>query len=94
MLRKVLLWVGVVLLAPALIAIAWDGAVAIPFAVLPALLVIGLLCERYIYKPIQTTEPGPGWQKTGERFVDPRSGLPVAVYYNRQTGERRYVAGG
>jgi hypothetical protein len=50
------------------------------------------LFERFIYKPIRSDKPGPGWDRTPERFVDPRSGQNVVVYYNKRTGERRYVA--
>ena len=59
---------------------------------LPLILLLCLLFERYIYKPIRPEPPGPGWRKTPERFVDPRSGQTVVVYYNPRTGERRYVA--
>jgi hypothetical protein len=36
--------------------------------------------------------PGPGWDRTAEKFADPRTGQTVIVYYNPRTGERRYVA--
>ncbi|TWB18664.1 hypothetical protein FBZ89_10943 [Nitrospirillum amazonense] len=56
----------------------------------------GVLClaacvERVAYKPLMTGLPGPGWQDTGERFTDPGTGAPVAVYYNAARLERRYV---
>jgi hypothetical protein len=63
----------------------WD---TLPFVVALAV----LLFERYVYKPIRPDAPGPEWDKTPERFEDPRSGRPVVVYYNPRTGERRYVA--
>ncbi|MDR3533257.1 MAG: hypothetical protein P4L90_22200 [Rhodopila sp.] len=84
------------ILGTALLAAALAGAVAgwhtLPIAVLAAVLVLGLLFERYVYKPIRPDPPGPGWDRTQERFVDPRSGQNVVVYYNPRTGERRYVA--
>ena len=92
MLRAVALGLSLVLLACGLVALVCLGTPAFPFVLFPALMVIGLLCERYLYKPIQTASPGPGWERTAERFVDPQSGRAVAVYFNRQTGERRYVA--
>jgi hypothetical protein len=44
----------------------------------------------YKRRPL-TAAPGPGWEATGERFLDPRSGELVAVYFCRRTGERAYV---
>jgi hypothetical protein len=35
--------------------------------------------------------PGPEWKFTGERFLDPRSGLTVEVWLLPRTGERAYV---
>lgn len=54
---------------------------------------VGLLVERYRYKPIETATEGAGWLRTGERFLDPDSGSPVDVLYHPGTGERRYVHG-
>jgi hypothetical protein len=31
------------------------------------------------------------WQPTGERFSDPTTGKEVEVFYDPQSGERRYV---
>ena len=64
----------------------------LPMAIAPALVLFGLLFERFIYKPIRTDRPGSDWDRTSERFTDPRSGRNVRVYYNPRTGERRYVA--
>jgi hypothetical protein len=81
----------------AVLVIMLAGAAAarwhtLPFAIAPALLLLGLLLERYIYKPIRLEPPGPGWDRTAEKFADPRTGQTVIVYYNPRTGERRYVA--
>jgi len=46
----------------------------------------------YKRRPL-TAPPGPGWEATGERFLDPRSGELVAVYFCRRSGERAYVKG-
>jgi len=35
--------------------------------------------------------PGPDWQPTDERFVDPSSGETIAVWFHPQSGERAYV---
>jgi hypothetical protein len=91
MFRAVLLAIGVVLLAGGVLGLI-EGCRTIPAAVSGALLVFGMLCERYIYKPIRKEAPGVGWDKTGEKFSDPRTGREVTVYFNARTGERRYVA--
>jgi len=53
---------------------------------------IGLLIERWRYKPLVERSPGPDWQVTDERFVDPETGKLVTVYFHPATGERRYIA--
>ena len=37
---------------------------------------------------------GAAWKPTDERFIDPETGEPVAVWFDPATGERRYVADG
>jgi hypothetical protein len=93
MLRNVALAVTALLVAAAVLG-AMAGWHTLPLAVLPGVLLLGLLFERYVYKPIRLEPPGPGWDRTQERFADPRTGQIVAVYYNPRTGERRYVAAG
>jgi hypothetical protein len=61
-------------------------------AVWAAIFVIGLAIERWRYKPLSSARPGPDWQVTDERFVDPETGKVVTVYYHPPTGERRYIA--
>ncbi len=56
------------------------------------ILLAGLAIERWRYKRLSATAPGPGWQKTDERFVDPETGKLVTVYFHPATGERRYIA--
>jgi hypothetical protein len=55
-------------------------------------LVVGLMIERWRYKPLAERSPGPDWTATDERFVDPETGKLVTVYYHPPSGERRYVA--
>jgi hypothetical protein len=55
-------------------------------------LLVGLLIERWRYKPLAGRPPGPDWQATDERFVDPETGKLVTVYFHPATGERRYIA--
>jgi hypothetical protein len=90
MLRTVLLIMGAILLATPLVA----SRAAIGPAVIGAVIVLAILVERFVYKPIGDEPPGPGWNKTDERFADPGSGRNVAVYYNPRTGQRRYIADG
>jgi hypothetical protein len=35
--------------------------------------------------------PGPGWELTEERFVDPGSGETLEVWFHPPSGERAYV---
>lgn len=65
---------------------------AVGLAAWAAIFLGGLAVERWRYKRLGTTPPGPGWQHTAERFVDPETGKMVTVYFHPQTGERRYVA--
>ncbi len=50
-----------------------------------AVLLVGLLIERWRYKPLTAAAPGPDWQRTDERFVDPETGKLVTVYYKPLT---------
>jgi hypothetical protein len=65
---------------PALVFVFWG-----------AVIVLGTVCERVIYKRIELGSPGPGWQRTTERFLDDQTGQPVTVYVEPKTGERAYV---
>jgi hypothetical protein len=67
------------LIAPALYALGFGS-----------LLVLGTAFERWRYRS-NDDRPAVGWEPTGERFEDPETGKPVQVYYNPQSGERRYV---
>jgi hypothetical protein len=91
-LRKTVLAIGCALTGAGLVASIAVGASMLPLVILPGLLVIVLLCERFLYKPILDVPPGAGWQRTPERFQDPKSGRIIVVFYNPRTGERRYVA--
>ncbi len=55
-------------------------------------LLVGLAIERWRYKRLGATPPGPGWQQTDERFIDPETGRLVTVWFHPATGERRYIA--
>lgn len=55
------------------------------------LLILGTVFERVRYKAVRKGVPGPGWERTTERFVDEESGKTVTVYIRPGTGERMYV---
>jgi hypothetical protein len=93
MLRSALLAIGAGLLILAAV-LSFRGVFVLPMAIFGAVLVLGTLFERYVYKANARARPGPGWRETGERFVDPVSGRPVTVYEKTATGERRYVDSG
>ncbi len=90
MFRAVLFTIGVALLIAGSAA-AFAGWPVIPVAVLGAIMTLGLLFERYVYKPIRQERPGPEWEQTTERFIDPSSGRSISVCFNPHTGERRYI---
>jgi O-antigen/teichoic acid export membrane protein len=93
-LRLALYAVGLLLAAAALFqAAAGCAAAALWLGGLAAVLLLGLLFERWRYRGLAGAKPGPGWEETGERFVDPETGKRVTVWFHPETGERRYVAG-
>jgi hypothetical protein len=92
MLRAVLIAIGAAGLACGLASLAFGWFP--PLYVLGfwgALLLLGTLCERVIYKRTLPARPGAGWQRTAERFIDDATGEPVTVYIEPVTGERAYV---
>ena len=95
MLRTVLLWVGAILLVAGVIACLLTATVAgLPPAIVGLVIVLGLLVERRGYQSIRDEVPGPDWQNTGETFLDPNTGVRVAVYFQPATGKRVYVRAG
>jgi hypothetical protein len=95
MLRPVLLACGGLLVAGGALACVLTATPAgVSAIVLGLVIVIGLLVERRGYKPIQDQVPGSDWQNTGETFLDPGSGVQVAVYFQPSTGQRAYVRAG
>ena len=58
------------------------------------LFVLGTFYERFGYRGGTVSGAGGRWQQTSERFLDEESGLPVTVWFNPATGERRYVEQG
>jgi hypothetical protein len=94
LLRAALVVIGGIMLAGAAIgALAgWRLPAVLPLAFWGVVLAGGVLIERWRYRPLTDQRPGPDWQATYERFVDPESGRLVTVFFNPVTGERRYIA--
>jgi len=57
------------------------------------IIVLATVFERTIYKRTDKGNPGPGWTKTAERFVDEDTGQIVTVWIEPSSGERKYVRG-
>jgi len=92
MLRKWVLGVGLAVLGICTIVLITTGFPPMfVFLFWGVVLVLGIVFERFRYKPIEQSKPGPGWERTTERFVDEDSGKTVTVYIQPATGERAYV---
>ena len=93
MLRAFLVGISVVMLggALALFVVGWPQPGALMLVVWAIVLFVGVVFERTRYKAILETPPGPDYQPTAERFVDPESGVATVVWFNAKTGKRAYV---
>jgi hypothetical protein len=96
---------GCVVLLGAVIALAGIAGLALGpgqaagFPAVPALLLGCLIAVTAIAEPVygklvsRPSRPG-NWRRTGEKFIDPETGKPVEVWFEPNTGERRYVDAG
>ena len=92
MLRKVLVVLGLLLLGAAGYMVAQHRYMFLPqLLILGLMLTVGIVWERWQYKPPQSGRPDPHWQATGERFVDPQSGKTLEVYFDPRNGESHYL---
>jgi hypothetical protein len=93
MLRTLAILLGLALLclAGVLACHAHTPLAALGPGVMGALIVLGTLIERFRYRRLGDVAPGPDWTDTGERFRDPATNAPVAVYFHTGSGERRYI---
>jgi hypothetical protein len=94
MLRRVVLWFGLAILALAALLIISGhrhGGVG-ALLVWGIILAGGIAFERFRYKPDLDRPPGPGFIRTDEKTVDERG--VVTVWFNPTTGERAYVRAG
>lgn len=83
--------VALIVLVLAIFGALFDAG-AWPFVILMAIICGALAFERQHYGAAQSVSPGNGWRETEEQFVDDASGQLVRVWFNPQTGQRRYVA--
>lgn len=86
----VLLLGGLSLIASLLCAMQGAANAALFLFVNGLVLTLAIVYERWRYRSI-VTRPEPGWQATGERFVDPETERLTEVYYDPATGSRHYV---
>jgi hypothetical protein len=91
-LHNATLFLGAFALACGLGALAMGFGAGFVFAFWGAMIVLGIVCEKVIYKPIEDSVPAGNWVRTTERFLDEK-GRPVTVWQDPQTGERRYIHG-
>lgn len=92
MLRVIVLWVGVLLMAAGVLGITIGyGSSMLGPLIFGVMLLIGTVFEPH-YKRGQSVAPNDGFTPTGETFFDPTQGGVVEVWYNKTNGERRYVA--
>jgi hypothetical protein len=91
MLRAFVLGLGLVLMGGGVLGITLGcGGGMLGPLILGVLILIGTVFEPH-YKRNQTTPPKDGFAPTGERFHDPAQGGVVEVWYNKTSGERRYI---
>ena len=91
MLRNLLLGFAALMVVAGLALTAFAGPAALQLVGFGALLLVGTLFERVVYKRVAAGPPSARFQRTPERFRDPTSGEAVTVYADPATGERAYV---
>jgi hypothetical protein len=92
MLRNWLIGIGGAVIAIGIVVMATTGfPPSMVFLCWGAFLLLGIVFERFRYKPLEAQTPGAGWERTTERFIDDETGKPVTVYIQPQRGERKYV---
>ena len=91
MLRGSVIAIGLVCFAGGLVAMLGGfcppACVAVFWGVI---ILLGTLSEKVVYKPLESGQPGAGWSRTPERFIDDATGAPVTVWVDA-AGERKYV---
>lgn len=87
-------WRGLALTLGALLSAC--GFILWSFGGGPVVLILGILAFTTallepIYGRASAKPASNNWRATGEKFVDPESGRLVTVWFDPETGERRYV---
>jgi hypothetical protein len=93
MLRSFVIGIGVAALLCGVVAMLAGVPPGFVAAFWGATIVLSIVYERFRYKPIEPAAPGAGWTRTPERFIDDETGVPVTVWLDPATGERKYVKG-
>jgi hypothetical protein len=93
MLRAAVIGIGALTVAGGVLLVMCHIAVGGIMTVLWGILLLaGTIFEQRRYKKVETATTGAGWQATDEKFME--NGAIVTVWYNKTTGERRYINGG
>jgi len=93
--RLVAFVLGALLLAGGTILAGVTHGGGIGLMIVGALIIASLGLERRYGRPGAPTQvPDHAWEPTGERFIDDESGLPIEVWMDPLTGERRYEPAG
>ena len=92
LLARTLLAIGSIMLLAALaLSLSGHAGVAPQLTLFGFILTAGVAFERWIYKGNSNGRPQPGWQATGERFIDPGSGQLTEVWFDPRSGQRHYL---
>jgi hypothetical protein len=93
MLRTFVLVVVALMFTAALFGAVVDPGVW-PMAFVSGVFLAGIVFERRRYGASQPRPVDVAWRETSERFIDDASGREVVVWFNSETGARRYVDAG
>ncbi len=89
MLRSVVLGIAILLSLSGPLSQFLDLKNAWPMTIWGLILLIAILFEKWRYKKPNNTDLSQ-WQKTDEQFIDPETGKLTQVFYQPETGDRRY----
>lgn len=70
----------------------WVASYAAFEAVVVAAALLATLWHAHMRRHPRAVELPPGFSCTDERFIDPTTGVVHEVWFNPETGERRYKA--
>lgn len=87
-------WRGLALALGALLVVGgflWWGAGGGPVILIIGFLALATAAFEPVYGRASTKPASGDWRATGEKFVDPETGRLVTVWFDPESGERRYV---